>query len=114
MRRSNQRFRFLIAVTLMVAALSLCASPVSGQAAKTPWGDPDLQGIWSNPYVTPLERPKQFGTRAYLTKEEIAAAEKQLVEKAKDPGRDKRDGAGTERDVARAYNNHWFGDPSFN
>ena len=112
MRRSNQRFRFLMAVTLMVAALSLCASPVSGQALRTPWGDPDLQGIWSNPYVTPLERPKQFGNREFLTKEEIASEEKRLRELAQGPGRDDRQGTGTEKDVARAYNEHWFGDPS--
>jgi hypothetical protein len=85
-----------------------------GQALKTPWGDPDLQGIWSNPYVTPLQRPKEFGNREFLTKEEIADAERKLVEQAKAPGRDSREGAGTEKDVARAYNNHWFGDPSFN
>jgi hypothetical protein len=100
----------LVALTVV----TLLPLSVSGQGLKTPWGDPDLQGIWSNPYVTPLQRPKEFGNREFLTKEEIAAAEKELVDKAKDPGRDKRDGAGTEKDVARAYNNHWFGDPSFN
>src|SRR5438128_1698358 len=109
---SNQRFRPLIAVACMAAGLSLCASPVSGQALRTPWGDPDLQGIWNNPYVTPLERPKQFGTREFLTKEEIASEEKRLVELAKGPGRDSRQGTGTEKDVAKAYNEHWFGDPS--
>src|SRR5215471_8886984 len=107
--RKNQ---LLLFVALMVVPLL----PLSamGQGLKTPWGDPDLQGIWNNPYVTPLERPKEFGTRQYLTKEEIAEAERKLVERAKDPGRDRRDGAGTEKDVARAYNNHWFGDPSVN
>jgi hypothetical protein len=112
MRTSNQRFRFWSAVALMVAGLSLSASPVSGQALRTPWGDPDLQGIWSNPYVTPLERPKQFGNREFLTKEEIASEEKRLLELSKGPGRDDRQGTGTEKDVARAYNEHWFGDPS--
>src|SRR5207249_7022285 len=67
---------------------------------------------WGNPYVMPLERPKQFGTREFLTKEEIAAEERRLRELAKGPGRDNRDGTGTEKDVARAYNEHWFGDPS--
>ena len=60
------------------AATAKAAAPAktatkAWSAPKTPWGDPDLQGIWSNPYVTPLERPKEFGNRAYLTKEEIAA-----------------------------------------
>jgi hypothetical protein len=108
--RKNQYSLLLVVLTVV----TLLPVSVMGQAPKTPWGDPDLQGIWSNPYVTPLQRPKEFGTRAFLTKEEIAEAERELIEKAKDPGRDKRDGAGTEKDVARAYNNHWFGDPSFN
>ena len=100
----------------LVAAsfVSACAAGQSGPAAlRTSWGDPDLQGIWNNPFVTPLERPQEFGTREFLTKEEIAAAEQKLVELAKLPGRDSREGAGGEKDVARAYNNHWFGDPSF-
>jgi hypothetical protein len=82
------------------------------QAMQTPWGDPDLQGIWSNPYVTPLERPPGFGTQEFLTSEEIEAAEQALLEQLAQPGRDNRDAAGTERDVARAYNEHWRGDPS--
>jgi hypothetical protein len=88
------------------------ALPLAAQGPRTLWGDPDLQGIWSNPYVIPLERPKEFGTREFLTKEEVAAAEQKLAAQAKQPGRDARDGTGTEKDVARAYNNHWFGDPS--
>jgi hypothetical protein len=104
-----------IAILVVLTGVIVLAATLMGQSQgpRTPWGDPDLQGIWSNPYVTPLQRPQQFGTRQFLTKEEIAAAERALVEKAKLPGRDSRDGAGTEKDVARAYNNHWFGDPSF-
>src|SRR5437016_11897845 len=112
MKMSNQRFKLLVAVAAIIADMSLFSSSVSAQTLRTPWGDPDLQGIWGNPYVMPLERPKQFGTREFLTKEEIAAVERRLLELAKGPGRDNRDGTGTEKDVARAYNEHWFGDPS--
>ena len=94
------------------AAVLLAAAPAVSQTPPTPWGDPDLQGIWSNPYVTPLERPEAFGSREFLTAEEIVAAEQELSERAQRPGRDGREFAGTEKDVARAYNNHWFGDPS--
>ncbi len=90
----------------------LSPAPAASQALQTPWGDPDLQGIWSNPVVTPLERPEGFGTREFLTSEEIAAAGQQLVEQSQQPGRDSREGTGTEKDVARAYQDHWFGDPS--
>ncbi len=99
-------------IVIMIAALGPASILGQTTTVRTPWGDPDLQGIWSNPYVIPLERPKQFGTREFLTKEEIAAEERRLRELAKGPGRDNRDGTGTEKDVARAYNEHWFGDPS--
>ena len=39
--------------------------------AKTPWGDPDLQGIWSpGYYLTPLQRPNKYSGREFLTDEE--------------------------------------------
>jgi hypothetical protein len=93
------------------------APAAGGTALRTPWDEPNLQGIWNNAVVTPLERPKEFGNREFLTPEEIKAAERQLLEQSKRPGRDSREvdgkpGVGTERDVARAYNEHWFGDPS--
>ena len=94
------------------ALVVVLLSPAESQTLLTPWGDPDLQGIWSNPFVTPLERPEAFGTREFLTAEEIAAAEQALIERSQQPGRDGREFAGTEKDVARAYNDHWFGDPS--
>jgi hypothetical protein len=39
---------------------------------RTPDGRPDLQGVWANNGMTPLERPKQFGTRATMTDAELA------------------------------------------
>src|SRR5262245_5307745 len=41
---------------------------------KTPWGDPDLQGVWPGTDMigTPLERDRSLGTRAFLTDEEFA------------------------------------------
>ena len=47
-----QRFGIVFVVTL------LSVTTVLGSAQKTPWGDPDLQGIWSNQTPTPLERPE--------------------------------------------------------
>jgi len=42
--------------------------------ARTPWGDPDLQGEWTTEgeYGVPFERPAQYGTRQVLTDEEYA------------------------------------------
>jgi hypothetical protein len=44
---------------------------VSGNA-RTPDGHPDLQGIWDNSTVTPLERPKELAGQAFFTEEEAA------------------------------------------
>jgi hypothetical protein len=65
--------------------------------------------------VVPLERPRQYGNREFLTDEEHAKAVAALAERNKLPGRDSRvvqgkDARGTEQDVARAYNELWFGD----
>ena len=58
---------------------------------------------------------EEFGTRQFLTDEEHAKAVQDLLERNKEPGRDSRtvrgqDARGTEQDVARAYNELWFGD----
>ncbi len=44
--------------------------------ARTPWGAPDLQGIWTSGYIlTPLERPDEFEGREFVTEEERAELE---------------------------------------
>ena len=70
---------------------------------RTPWGDPDLQGTWSNATTTPLERPGKYQGREFKTKEEQAAEDKETA-----LGRDKRGAAGTPEDVAGAYNAVWW------
>ena len=57
--------------------------PADGEAPftapLTPWGDTDLQGIWSSGYIeTPLERPDEYGDREYLSEEEIDAERQRL------------------------------------
>ena len=56
------------------------AAAVTGTATppRTPWGDPDLQGIWTGSTLTPLERPSDLAGKQFLTEEEAAALE-QLV-----------------------------------
>ena len=59
------------------AALALLAAampPAAAAQGRTPWGDPDLQGVWANDAVTPLERPAGLGARELLTDEELAEA----------------------------------------
>jgi hypothetical protein len=73
-----------------------------GPAPKTAWGDPDLQGIWTDEFQTPLQRQAKFANREFFTDEERAAFDRQ---RAGLLGRDNLTLAkGTERDVAGAYN----------
>jgi hypothetical protein len=54
-------------------------APISYTVPKTPWGDPDLQGVWSSDDATmPMSRPQNFGDRLYLNDDEFAAREKQI------------------------------------
>ena len=78
------------------------ATNTAAYAKKTPWGDPDLQGVWNDATSTPLQRPAGKG-------ETVAGNEANLFEEqlANDLSRDRRDG-GPEVDVNRAYNEHWM------
>ena len=48
------------------------AAAATSTTPRTPWGDPDLQGVWDYWTFTPLERPKEFAGKAVLTDEEAA------------------------------------------
>lgn len=84
---------------LPLAAAGLALALVSHAAAqgylapRTPWGHPDLQGIWTSDDArgVPLQRPAGFGTRRLLTDEEFAARKQRDDETRADT----RAGAGT-------------------
>ena len=81
------------------------AGATGGAAAlRTPWGEPDLQGIWNSETLTPLERPARWADTPILSADQAAAVERWV---ASTPGRDDRSQRGTERDVAGAYNELW-------
>ena len=61
-----------VAASAAAAALLTASTPAAGQGARTPWGDPDLQGLWKMTHGTPLERPEGVTARV-LTEEEAAA-----------------------------------------
>ncbi len=73
-------------------------------APRTPWGAPDLQGIWDFATITPMERPTDLAGKAVLTDQEAAEFEKTTLER-RNP--DRRDG-GAAADVGRAYNYVWW------
>ena len=86
---------------MLVVILLLVPLPAAGQTPtapadvltqfRTPWGDPSLQGIWTNATITPLERPPELADKPFLTEEEVAALEQRaqqdlFVERAPRPG----------------------------
>jgi hypothetical protein len=72
--------------------------------ARTPDGQPDLQGVWDAASMTPLQRPVELGKKEFYTPEEMAAYEKK---RAHELNRDRRDGS-AEADLGRAYNEAWY------
>ncbi|PYU35969.1 MAG: hypothetical protein DMG31_02380 [Acidobacteria bacterium] len=77
------------------------AAPTSAPALKTPWGEPDLQGIWTDESDTPLQRSPKYANQEFFTEAQRAELDK---ERAALLGRDRRVERGTELDVAGAYN----------
>ncbi len=73
------RWQFICHLMLLLVLFpgSSTAQTTTGNAeiARTPWGHPDLQGVWDRRTITVLERPERFAGRAYLTAEEILAYE---------------------------------------
>ena len=67
---------------LAAAALAALLAPPAAaaqDAPRTPWGDPDLQGTYTNKTITPLERPEELGDKEFLSAEEVASQEQARV-----------------------------------
>ena len=104
---------FGIAITLTSAAFLVMAFfavlPLSSlaaddyKAARTEWGQPDLQGVWNFASNTPMQRPAIFGEREFLNADEIEEMQRRRA--AEDAS---YDGAGSFRGgVDEAYNDFW-------
>ena len=70
-----RRVPICLACTLVAALLVAPAVAAAQSAPRTADGHPDLQGIWGNNSVTPLERPEPLADREALTDEELARVE---------------------------------------
>ncbi len=81
------------------AAGQTSAAAESGTASRTPWGDPDLQGTWTNTTRTPLERPTHLGATEVYTEEQVSELNEQAarnVDRPPPPGE------------TGAYNSFWM------
>ncbi len=99
----NFRIRHaVLALSLAGWSTAAFAQSVKGQPHLTPWGHPDLQGLWTNSTITPLERPAAFAGREFLTAEEArkleVAAATQYDQRSDNPL----------ADVNAAYNQFWW------
>ncbi len=89
MKMSHRSFITAGALAIVIASVSPALVPVAGQAPaagtatwpppkatyrlpRTPWGDPDLQGVWDYQTRIPMQRPAQFKGKATLTEAELA------------------------------------------
>jgi hypothetical protein len=122
-------------MTVVGLVASLTVAPMAGQRApcrertfkgerpwtapRTPWGDPDIAGIFTNVYEngTPFERPDQFAGREFVTEEEFAQRLTQAQRQA-DADQEEfiapRAGAGGAEGGSTGPPNHWLehGKPS--
>jgi hypothetical protein len=89
----------------IASALALAAAASHAQAPRTAWGDPDLQGRWSNGTLTPLQRPAALGDKAFFTEEEARAyVHERLIEGSADLRIDEDRASGN----VGSYNDAWM------
>ena len=104
--RTFARASAVFAAVLM-PALAAGQSAGAAETPRTPWGDPDLQGIWNNATLTPLQRPADLADRAFLTEEEAAGLAQRTVRRNAEllnaPARRTEAGG-----AVGAYNNFWM------
>ena len=72
--------RFAIALAAASALLLAAPHAQTHTAPRQPWGDPDLEGTWTNATLTTLQRSPELGTKAFFTTEEAAAFAQQRVQ----------------------------------
>jgi hypothetical protein len=97
---SHRCIAVVFTVIAVVALTPMFAAAQSTVLSRTPWGAPDLQGVWDFRTVTPLERPDEFEGKEFLTDEEATEFEQKLAATRVDRRPDEGN-TGT-------YNQFWF------
>ncbi len=99
----------VLVIAALVGSVSMAAQTPAGtgpgrawSVPRTPDGHPDLEGIWTNATLTPLERPRSLGDRKYLTEAEATALELQAEKRRASADDNLKPG-----DIG-SYNEFWF------
>ena len=93
------------AVSLLTVRTSAQAPAASGTALKTPWGEPDLQGIWTDEFDTPFQRSPKYANQEFFTEAQRKELDRQRGEHY---GDDPRQARGSAADVGGAYNTQFL------
>ena len=90
-----------VALIALGMLLTLGPSRVQGQenaedytVPRTPWGDPDIQGVWDQTTGTPLQRSEEISDREFLTEEEATEREESRFARFDNPDRGPRNPTG--------------------
>jgi hypothetical protein len=102
-------FRSIAAIGAIVAGLSASLEVVAQQTGpRTPDGHPDFQGTYEFATITPLQRPKEFEGRPFLSDGEAA----ELVKRRKEARNADVRSSDPLTDLLGSYNEFWFERPS--
>ena len=101
--------RFALSISAVLLMIGLLAVPGQAQSvggvepvSVTPWGQPDLQGVWDFRTITPMERPEELAGKEFLSNEEAAELEERR--RTEDAARDDEE----PDDIVGNYNTFWF------
>ena len=108
--------RLLLAGVLTTIVVASLASLLTGRPVviarrpdlKTPWGEPDLQGIWTREVDIPLERPAKYANQESFSDSERKDLDRQISDIIKRDSTDERRARGTERDVNSEFTQEPF------
>src|SRR5712692_1494336 len=90
-----------VSITRASAQALVASATAPAPALTTPWGEADLQGIWTDETDTPLQRSPKYATQEFFTEAQRAELDRQ---RSAMQGRERRAERGTVADVAGAYN----------